>query len=62
VPKIKSNRGAMKRFKLTARGKIKRLSSHHRHILTKKTRKRKRQLRKGKLVHGRDLNRVRRML
>jgi large subunit ribosomal protein L35 len=62
VPKVKSNRGAAKRFKLTAKGKIKRLSSHHSHILTKKTRKRKRQLRKGKLVDGSDLKRIRKML
>ena len=62
MPKMKSNRGAAKRFKVTARGKVKRLSSHHRHILTKKSRKRKRQLRKGKLVDGTDLKRVRKML
>jgi large subunit ribosomal protein L35 len=62
VPKVKSNRGATKRFKVTSTGKIRRLSSHHSHILTKKTRKRKRQLRSGKLVDGSDLKRVRRML
>jgi len=62
VPKMKSNRGAVKRFKVTARGKVKRLSSHHSHILTKKSRKRKRQLRKGKLIDGSDLKRVRKML
>ncbi len=62
MPKVKSNRGATKRFKVTSTGKIRRLSSHHSHILTKKTRKRKRQLRSGKLVDGSDLKRVRRML
>jgi len=62
VPKMKTNRGAAKRFKMTATGKIKRLSSHHGHILTKKNSKRKRQLRKGKLVEGSDMKRVRRML
>jgi large subunit ribosomal protein L35 len=62
VPKVKSNRGAAKRFKVTANGRIRRLSSHHSHILTKKSRKRKRQLRKGKLVEASDLKRVRRML
>jgi large subunit ribosomal protein L35 len=62
VPKVKSNRGAAKRFKVTATGKIKRLSSHHSHILTKKSRKRKRQLRKGKLVGGSDMKKVRTML
>jgi len=59
---MKSNRGAVKRFKRTGSGKVKRLSSHLSHILTKKSRKRKRHLRKGKLVAASDLKRVRRML
>ncbi len=62
MPKVKSNRGATKRFKITGTGKIKRLSSHHSHILTKKTRKRKRQLRKGKFIETADLKKVRTML
>ena len=45
MPKLKTNRGAAKRFKKTASGKYKRSSSHMNHILTKKSSKRKRQLR-----------------
>ena len=50
MPKLKSNRGARKRFRVTATGKF--LSSHANksHILTKKSRKRKRKLRKSKVV------------
>ena len=50
VPKQKSHRGASKRFKLTASGRVKRGHSLRNHILTKKTTKRKRQLRKSALV------------
>jgi large subunit ribosomal protein L35 len=50
VPKLKSHRGASKRFKLTASGKVKRARSLKNHILTKKTTKRKRHLRKSALV------------
>ena len=42
MPKMKTNRGAAKRFKQTATGRFKRHQSHRRHILTKKSRKRKR--------------------
>lgn len=45
MPKIKTNRGAAKRFRVTSSGKIKRGASHRRHILTKKDSKRKRHLR-----------------
>ena len=45
MPKLKSHKGARKRLKLTASGKVKRTKSSKRHILTKKTRKRKRSLR-----------------
>jgi large subunit ribosomal protein L35 len=45
MPKMKTNRGAAKRFSLTASGSFKRNASHRRHILTKKSTKRKRQLR-----------------
>ncbi|HET9531937.1 MAG TPA: 50S ribosomal protein L35, partial [Blastocatellia bacterium] len=44
MPKLKTHKGAAKRFRLTATGKIKRGHSHARHILTKKTAKRKRNL------------------
>jgi large subunit ribosomal protein L35 len=50
MPKIKTNRGAAKRFKLTATGKLKRKKAYHSHILTKKTTKQKRNLRQGALV------------
>ncbi|MCY4051065.1 MAG: 50S ribosomal protein L35 [Gammaproteobacteria bacterium] len=62
MPKMKTNRGAAKRFKRTASGKFKRSQSHHNHILTKKSTKRKRQLRSGLLVHPADHNSVRRLL
>ncbi len=51
MPKMKTHRGAAKRFKVTACGKIKRAKSNKNHILTKKDRKRKRNLRKGGYVH-----------
>ncbi len=60
--KMKTKRAAAKRFKLTGSGKIKRRSSHHRHILTKKSSKRKRGLGKWSLVSKSDLGRVKRML
>jgi large subunit ribosomal protein L35 len=47
VPKQKTHRGAAKRFKITASGKVMRHQSMHSHILTKKTTKRKRNLRKS---------------
>lgn len=62
VPKLKTHRGARKRFKLTASGKIKRGHSHARHILTKKTTKRKRKLDQSDLVSRSDLSKVRKML
>jgi len=62
VPKLKTHRGAKKRFKLTASGKIKRGHSHARHILTKKTTKRKRKLDQSDLVSRSDLAKVKKML
>jgi large subunit ribosomal protein L35 len=62
MPKLKTHKGAAKRFRLTATGKIKRGHSHARHILTKKTNKRKRYLDVDVLVSDSDLDRVRRML
>ncbi len=52
MPKQKTHRGAAKRFKLTARGKVKRSHSMMNHILTKKSQKRKRKLRKQTAVSG----------
>jgi large subunit ribosomal protein L35 len=62
MPKMKSNRGAAKRFRVTASGKIKKHSSHHSHILTKKSTKRKRGLRKESLVSDADVARVKKMI
>jgi large subunit ribosomal protein L35 len=62
MPKMKTKRGAMKRFKLTGRGKIKRRRANKSHILTKKTPKRKRHLRGGTLVAKADERRVKRLL
>lgn len=50
MPKIKTNRSAAKRFKLTGTGKLKRMKAGTSHILTKKTTKRKRNLRRATLV------------
>jgi large subunit ribosomal protein L35 len=62
MPKIKTNRGAAKRFKITARGKVKRRRAGLRHILTSKARKRKRHLRRGGSAHASDVKRVRRLM
>ena len=62
MPKLKTNRGARKRFKVTGTGKIKRVKAYSSHILTKKSSKRKRKLRKSTLVSKVDARRVRRML
>ena len=62
MPKIRSNRGACKRFKLTGKGKIKRRKAYASHILTKKTTKRKRNLRKAELVSKSEEKRVHRMI
>jgi len=62
MPKIKSNSGAAKRFKKTGSGKFKRSQSHLRHILTKKSTKRKRQLRKGSIAEAGDAKLIKRML
>ncbi len=62
MPKMKTNRSAAKRFKRTASGKVKRSKAYHSHILTKKSPKRKRNLRKAGLVKNADMKRIRRML
>lgn len=62
MPKIKTNRAAAKRFRATASGKFKRGNSFKRHILTKKSSKRKRQLRGGDMVVAQDHGRVKQML
>ncbi|MCD6152870.1 MAG: 50S ribosomal protein L35 [Syntrophobacterales bacterium] len=62
MPKMKTHRGAAKRFKLTGTGKIKRNKAYASHILTKKTRKRKRTLRKADLLDKRDMGRVKKLI
>ncbi len=62
MPKIKTLRAAAKRFKKTGSGKFKRVQAFKRHILTKKTSKRKRQLRDALIVKPADAKNVERML
>jgi large subunit ribosomal protein L35 len=54
MPKIKTHRGAAKRFSVTGTGKVKRSTAYASHILTKKTTKRKRNLRKYTILDARD--------
>lgn len=62
MPKMKSNKGAKKTFKKTASGNFKRKKAYRSHILTSKSRKRKRGLRKPTLVSEADAKRVDRMV
>jgi large subunit ribosomal protein L35 len=62
MPKLKSHRGAAKRFKRTASGKFVRASAFKRHILTSKTTKRKRGLRRPTVVAEQDQKSLERML
>ena len=62
MPKVKTNSGAKKRFKLTGTGKIKRKHAFHSHILTKKTTKQKRNLVHDALVFAGDERRIKTML
>jgi large subunit ribosomal protein L35 len=62
MPKLKTHKGAAKRFRTTASGKVKRGHSHARHILTKKTTKRKRNLDIDAYVSDGDAGRVTAML
>ena len=62
MPKLKTKRGATKRFKLTASGKIKRKKAYGSHILTKKSAKRKRNLRAATLVSSSDAKNVKSMI
>jgi len=62
MPKLKSNRGAMKRFRKTGSGKFARNHAYKSHILTKKTRKRKRNLRQSAIVSPANAHQVRRLL
>ena len=62
MPKLKTNRGAAKRFKATGSGKVVRNKAFSNHILTKKTTKRKRHLRKSSLVDSTNKKQVSRLL
>jgi large subunit ribosomal protein L35 len=62
MPKLKTHRGAAKRFKRTKSGKFLRGSAFKRHILSSKTTKRKRQLRGSTTVSAEDTSKLRRML
>jgi large subunit ribosomal protein L35 len=62
MPKMKTNRSAAKRFKKTASGRLKRGKQNRRHILTKKSPKRKRQLRNSALVSKADEKRMKKLL
>ena len=62
MPKMKSNSGAKKRFKVTAKGRLKREKAYANHILTKKSQKRKRNLRKKTLVSPVDEPRMKRLI
>ncbi len=61
MPKMKSNRGAAKRFRRSGKG-FKRAQSFRRHILTKKSTKRKRQLRSPATISAADVAAIKRML
>jgi large subunit ribosomal protein L35 len=62
MPKVKTNSSAKKRFKVTGTGKITHQKSFKRHILTKKSTKRKRNMRKDGEVHHANLDFVKRLL
>jgi large subunit ribosomal protein L35 len=62
MPKVKSNSGAKKRFKFTSSGKIKRKKAYRSHILTKKSPKRKRNLRSATLVDDANAQQIRSLL
>ena len=62
MPKVKTKRAAAKRFKVTGTGKLKRMKAYKSHILTKKSAKRKRGLRKATLLTSADLKRIKSVL
>ena len=62
MPKMKPSRGAAKRFKLTASGRIKRNKANHRHMLIRRSNKAKRKMRHAGLVDSSNLKNVKRML
>lgn len=62
MPKVKSHSGAGKRFRFTKNGKIKRAKMNHRHILTKKSTKRKRQMRQATYVSDTQVKTLKKIL
>jgi large subunit ribosomal protein L35 len=62
MPKVKTNSGAKKRFALTGTGKIKRKHAYHSHILTKKTKKQKRNLVKFTVLDSSNVKSVKELL
>ena len=63
MPKMKTHTGAAKRFSVTATGKVKRRKAYKSHILTKKSQKRKRKLRKGTIIETNgEAKRMRRLI
>ena len=62
MPKMKTSRGAAKRFKVTGTGKVRRRKAYLRHILTTKTPKQKRNLRKGTIVDASNARAIKRLL
>ena len=62
MPKVKTNSGAKKRFTFTGTGKIRRKHAYKSHILTKKTKKQKKNLRRVSVVDNTNLNQIRLLL
>ena len=62
MPKMKTHRGAAKRFSLTKSGKVKRAKAYKSHILNKKSPKRKRNLRKSTLIAGVEEKNIKRLI
>lgn len=62
MPKIKTNRAAAKRFRITGSGKIKRNKGFKSHILSTKSKKRKRQLRKASVVSAVEAHNIRQLI
>ena len=62
MPKIKTNRAAAKRFKKTGTGQLKRMKAYKSHILTKKTTKKKRELRKATIVDSTNVKNMKKIL
>lgn len=62
MPKLKTHKGAKKRFRYTSNGKIKRMKANKSHILTKKSRKRKRSLRQSTIVVKEEFKRLKTLL